>query len=93
VLTRKTADVVPLKRKRLAARPASRALQALDGIAGEVRGGWRDGGADRPAGCRAGASARRLAAAAAIGAVTLGLKASPEEVAKADQSYRRLKRC
>src|SRR5512132_1505561 len=81
-----------LKRIEDAARPASRALQALDGVAGEVRGGLEDmAGRAGPLGAglmRLGPAG--LAAAAAIGAVTLGLKGSLEEAAKADQAYLRL---
>ncbi|MBK8211712.1 MAG: hypothetical protein IPK78_18935 [Rhodospirillales bacterium] len=81
-----------LKRIEEASRPASRALQTLDGVAGEVRGGLEQMAARAgPLGAglmRIGPAG--LAAAAALGAVTLGLKESLEEAAKADQSYRRL---
>jgi lambda family phage tail tape measure protein len=81
-----------LQRIEEASRPASRALQALDGVAGEVRDGLEEM-ANRAGPLGAGLmrlGPAGLAAAAAIGAVTLGLKASLEEAAKADQSYRRL---
>ena len=81
-----------LQRIEDASRPASRALQALDGVAGELRGGLEEM-AGRTGALGAGLARigpAGLAAAAAIGAVTLGLKGSLEEAAKADQSYRRL---
>ena len=74
------------------ARPASRALQARDGVAGEVSGELEEI-ADRAGPLGAGLmrlGPAGLAAAAAIGAVTLGLKGSLEEAANANQSYRRL---
>lgn len=81
-----------LQRIEDASRPASRALQVLDGVAGELRGGLEEM-AGRTGALGAGLARigpAGLAAAAAIGAVTLGLKGSLEEAAKADQSYRRL---
>ena len=81
-----------LQRIEEASRPASRALQALDGVSAEVRGGLEEM-ANRAGPLGAGLmrlGPAGLAAAAAIGAVTLGLKGSLEEAAKADQSYRRL---
>ncbi len=80
-----------LQRIEEASRPASRALQALDGVAGELRGGLEEM-AGRTGALGAGLARigpAGLAAAAAIGAITLGLKGL-EEAAKADQSYRRL---
>ena len=81
-----------LKRIEDAAQPASRALQALDGFADEVRGNL-EGMAGRlgPLGtalARIGPAG--LVAAAAIGGVGLALKGSFEEAAEADRSQRRL---
>lgn len=81
-----------LQRIEEASRPASRALHALDGVAGGLRGGLEEM-AGRAGALGAGLTRigpAGVAAAAAIGAVTLGLKRSLEEAAKADQSYRRL---
>ncbi len=81
-----------LQRIEDASRPASRALQALDGVAGELRGGLEEM-AGRTGAFGAGLARigpAGLAAAAALGTLTLGLKGGLEEAAKADQSYRRL---
>lgn len=81
-----------LKRIEDAARPASRALQALDGVAGEVRGNLESmAGRLGPLGAglsRIGPAG--LAAAAAIAGVGLALTRSFQEAAEADRSYRRL---
>lgn len=81
-----------LKRIEAAARPASRALQAVDAAAGEFRGGL-ESAASRlgPVGtalARLGPAG--LAAGAALGAIAFGLKASLEAAAEAETSYRRL---
>jgi lambda family phage tail tape measure protein len=81
-----------LKRIEDAARPASRALQALDGVAGEVRGNL-EGMAGRLGPLGAGLSRvgpAGLAAAAALAGVGLALTRSFQEAAEADRSYRRL---
>ena len=81
-----------LKRIEDAARPASRALQALDGVAGEVRGNLESmAGRLGPLGAglsRIGPAG--LAAAAALAGVGLALTRSFQEAAEADRSYRRL---
>ncbi len=81
-----------LKRIEDAARPASRALQALDGVAGEVRGNLESmAGRLGPLGAglaRIGPAG--LAAAAAIAGVGLALRGGFQEAAEADRSYRRL---
>ncbi|HRW61478.1 MAG TPA: phage tail tape measure C-terminal domain-containing protein [Defluviicoccus sp.] len=81
-----------LKRIEDAARPASRALQALDGVAGEVRGNLESmAGRLGPLGAglvRLGPAG--IAAAGAIAGVGLALTRSFQEAAEADRSYRRL---
>jgi hypothetical protein len=81
-----------LKRIEDAARPASRALQALDGVAGEVRGNLESmAGRLGPLGAglsRIGPAG--LAAAAALAGVGLALTRSFQEAAEADRSYRRM---
>ena len=81
-----------LQRIEDASRPASRALHALDGVAGELRGGLEEmaGRTGALGAGLAGLGPVGFAAAAALGAITLGLKGGLEEAAKADQSYRRL---
>jgi lambda family phage tail tape measure protein len=81
-----------LKRIEDAARPASRALLALDGVAGEMRGGLEAmSGRLGPLGAglsRLGPAG--LAAAAALAGFGIAVSKGIEEAAKADQSYRRL---
>ncbi len=81
-----------LKRIEQSARPASKALQALDGAAGEVRGSLEaTAGRLGPLGAaltRLGPAG--LAAGAALGGIVFGLKASLEAAAEAEASYRRL---
>ncbi|MFN4282439.1 MAG: phage tail tape measure C-terminal domain-containing protein [Alphaproteobacteria bacterium] len=81
-----------LKRIEQSARPASRALQALDGAAGEVRGSLEaTAGRLGPLGAaltRLGPAG--LMAGAALGGIVFGLKASLEAAAEAEASYRRL---
>ena len=81
-----------LKRIEQSARPASRALQALDGAAGEVRGSLEaTAGRLGPLGAaltRLGPAG--LVAGAALGGIAFGLKASLEAAAEAEASYRRL---
>jgi hypothetical protein len=81
-----------LKRIEDAARPASRALQALDGVSAEVRGGLESlAGRLGPLGS---ALARihpaALLAAAGLAAVGMVVLRGLNEAALADQSYRRL---
>jgi phage-related minor tail protein len=81
-----------LQRIEQAARPASRALQAVEAVAGEVRGGV-EAMASRlgPAGAALAALGPvGLAAAAALGVLTLGISKGLEEAGEAEQSYRRL---
>jgi len=81
-----------LKRIEQSARPASKALQALDGAAGEVRGSLEaTAGRLGPLGAaltRLGPAG--LVAGAALGGIVFGLKASLEAAAEAEASYRRL---
>jgi len=75
-----------------ASRPASKALQALDGVTGEVRAGL-EGMASRLGPVGSGLSRigpAGLAAAAAIAGVGAALKVGFQEAAEADRSYRRL---
>ncbi|MCP5364115.1 MAG: phage tail length tape measure family protein [Hyphomicrobiales bacterium] len=75
-----------------ASRPASKALQALDGVTGEVRAGL-EGMASRLGPVGSGLSRigpAGLAAAAAIAGVGAALKIGFQEAAEADRSYRRL---
>ena len=81
-----------LKRIEDAGRPASKALQAVDAAAGQVRGSL-ESAASRlgPVGAaltRLGPAG--LVAGAALGAIAFGLKASLEAAAEAEASYRRL---
>ena len=81
-----------LKRIEDAGRPASKALQAVDAAAGEVRGSL-ESAASRLG--PVGAALTRLGPAglvtgAALGAIAFGLKTSLEAAAEAETSYRRL---
>ena len=81
-----------LRRIETAARPASRALLALDGAAGEVRGSLQGlAGRLGPLGTALTAlGPAGLAAGAALAGVGLVLTRGLQEAAQADQSYRRL---
>ena len=81
-----------LRRIETAARPASRALLALDGAAGEVRGSLQGlAGRLGPVGTALTAlGPAGLAAGAALAGVGLVLTRGLQEAAQADQSYRRL---
>ena len=81
-----------LRRIETAARPASRALLALDGAAGEVRGSLQGlAGRLGPLGTALAAlGPAGLAAGAALAGVGLVLTRGLQEAAQADQSYRRL---
>ncbi|MGE3291349.1 MAG: phage tail tape measure C-terminal domain-containing protein, partial [Geminicoccaceae bacterium] len=81
-----------LRRIETAARPASRALLALDGAAGEVRGSLQGlAGRLGPLGAALTAlGPAGLAAGAALAGVGLVLTRGLQEAAQADQSYRRL---